>query len=615
MSFSSQPGCSATQNPVRKLNLSVHDGALKSKAYHPKALSNSLHPSTVAAPSFASSESSAFQRWKDFSQSSNQNQHFSRFNDTAKSSPLALNSDLSEEFSAYKNRQSQNSEAQWCSEFHQQLPSGVNSDAIKPRNELVDTVPIPFSSPHLPLFAPSTQSTLETAQVDENEFMEQFNNASLQLINSENEKLKQPSQAPLTLEQLWTDRLTTLRANGLDPKSLEDYQARWEELYAEAKVRFPYLTEKNEQLNNFTNDESTSNQYASSQATNTQGTDIPEVSYTNINKEDDLAKEDVFSDEQFDSNLKKIETLPFLENVYEKAQMLIKNNGSICEAAVLLEKSILQNPSHLETWQSLAYVHTLLGNESRVVESLIETKNLGSNQANTEMDLAVAYVNQGLRENALACLRDWLYTSHPEYSSRFSSIEHKFERLKAPDNTKAVQACFLDLIYLLLTSKKADDKAQTGLGITMYLLEDFSKAADCFQKAAQSDPRNCVLWNKLGASLTNSNQEGKALQAYKRSLELQPQYVRTRSNLSISCINMSCYEEAAEHILDAVDIVQDKHGVLTRCESSTELWDMLRKVLLVGYQSMSLASLAKPGSSTSELRNKIESFTGEDEYY
>ncbi|EPX74216.1 peroxisomal targeting signal receptor Pex5 [Schizosaccharomyces octosporus yFS286] len=612
MSFSSQPGCSATSNPVRKLNSSIHNGALKSINYRPKAVSSSLQSSNVPTSNLASSESSAFQHWKDFSQSISQDQRDSQLNFTARNSPLIQSSSWSEEFSAY-NQQSQKSIPQWHFELKHQLSSRNNSNTLNSKNELINTAPIPFTPHHFPLAASSTRSTMETTQVDEDELMEQFNNASLQSSISDNDnfKLNTQAQAPLTLEHLWRERLTNLRTNGFDPKSLEEYQTRWEEFYEEAKINFPYLIEKNRQPNSFITNENASNQYAYSAPENTRALDT-----ANLNKENDETKEDTSIDEQVDTiDLKKLNSLPLIENAYEKAQKILESNGPICEAAVLLEKSVLQNPSHLESWQSLAYVHTLLGNEMRVVEALLETKSLSSDHINTEMDLAVAYVNQGSRQSALACLRDWLYASHPEYSSRFSSIESKFEKLNVPDSTKAVQACFLDLIYLLSTSKKADDKAQTGLGITMYLLDDFSKAADCFQKATQSDPKNCVLWNKLGASLTNSKQEGRALKAYKRSLELQPQYVRTRSNLSIACINMSCYEEAAEHILNAINIVQDKHGILTHCESCTELWDMLRKVLLVGYQSMSLASLAKPGSSTSSLRNKIESYTGEDEYY
>ncbi|EPY49338.1 peroxisomal targeting signal receptor Pex5 [Schizosaccharomyces cryophilus OY26] len=598
MSFSSQPGCSATSNPVRKLNSSVHDTALKSKAYHPKVFQNPLHSTTLAAPNLNYSESSTFQHWKDLSQSPSQHQNFPLFSLTTKNSSSVPNRAWSQEFSAYTNQQNQNSETKWISEFNQQPPSIISNDTIKSRKQKEKTVPVPLSSPQLPMSAAAAHSPLEVAHVNEDELMEKFNHASLEAKSLDKGNLEQTSQAPLTLEQLWTARLADLRTNGLDPKSLEEYQIRWEEFLEEAKIKLP-----------------ASKQHAFSHTEANQAMETSGTEYENLNKINEQKKE-IFSEEQIDSiDYKKLEALPFIEDLYEKAQTLLKNKGPICEAAVLLEKAVLQNPSHLESWQSLAYVHTLLGNESRVIESLLNIKMLDSNQINIIMDLAVAYVNKGSRENALACLRDWLYASHPEYSNRFSSIERKFESLNVLDNTKAIQACFLDLICLSSSSKKFYDKAQTGLGITMYLLEDFSKAADCFRQAVQRNPENCVLWNKLGASLTNSKQEGKAIQAYKRSLELQPQYVRTRSNFSIACINMSCYEEAADHLLHAVDIIQDKHGVFTRCESNLELWDMLRKVLLVGYQSMSLASLAKPGFNTNELRSKLDSYAGEEEYY
>ncbi len=128
-----------------------------------------------------------------------------------------------------------------------------------------------------------------------------------------------------------------------------------------------------------------------------------------------------------------------------------------------------------------------------------------------------------------------------------------------------------------------DSNIQVGLGLLFYNIQDYEKTIDCFTAALSVRPDDYLLWNRLGATLSNSGKNEEAIGAYHKALELKPSFVRARYNLGVSSMNIGCYREAAEHFLSALSlhvVHPEKH-----VNVSKTIWDTLyRNFVLVFFK-------------------------------
>jgi peroxin-5 len=178
-----------------------------------------------------------------------------------------------------------------------------------------------------------------------------------------------------------------------------------------------------------------------------------------------------------------------------------------------------------------------------------------------------------------------------------------------------------------------DPDVQVGLGVLFYGVEEYDKAVDCFGAAldstesgiANSSSQVHLLWNRLGATLANSGRSEEAIDAYSRALSFRPNFVRARYNLGVSCINIGCFTEAAQHLLGALSMhkVVEKEGKerarevvgngvserdldnMIHQNQSTNLYDTLRRVFgQMGRRD--LADMVGPGLDVEKFRGEFE---------
>lgn len=86
----------------------------------------------------------------------------------------------------------------------------------------------------------------------------------------------------------------------------------------------------------------------------------------------------------------------------------------------------------------------------------------------------------------------------------------------------------------------------------------------------------------MGATLANNGRSEEAIDAYHKALELRPSFVRARYNIGVSCVNIGCYKEAAEHILTGLSMHKRGNGDSEEgVNVSSNSWEMLRKAFIM----------------------------------
>lgn len=311
-----------------------------------------------------------------------------------------------------------------------------------------------------------------------------------------------------------------------------------------------------------------------------------------------------FEDQQHNQFL----DLPKEQDAYEIGLQLMENGAKLSEAALAFEAAIQKDQGHVLAWLKLGEVQTQNEKEIAGISALEKCLELLPENSEALMTLAISYINEGYDNAAFATLERWISTKYPQICDKAREKNPLIDDEDRFSLNKRVTELFMKAAQLSPDHANMDPDVQMGLGVLFYANEDFDKTIDCFKAALSIKPDDPVLWNRLGASLANSNRSEEAVNAYFKALELKPTFVRARYNLGVSCINIGCYKEAAEHLLSGLSM-HEVEGVLDdgsnfNNNQSSSLMETLKRAF-IAMDRRDFLELVKPGMDLNQFRGEF----------
>ena len=182
------------------------------------------------------------------------------------------------------------------------------------------------------------------------------------------------------------------------------------------------------------------------------------------------------------------------DNPYLLGLQILQDHGSLSLAALAFEAAVQKDDSNSDAWLQLGKVQAENEKELPAISAL--QKSVETNPLNVEglLSLAVSYINEGMTDQAHTSLNKWLQTSFPQLNvPTFETNAH--------DN---LCKYYLMAIQNDAKTEQVNADLQLGLGLLFYNVGEYDKTVDCFTCALSTRVDDYLLWNRLGATLSNS---------------------------------------------------------------------------------------------------------------
>ncbi|KAA1476078.1 TPR-like protein [Dentipellis sp. KUC8613] len=280
----------------------------------------------------------------------------------------------------------------------------------------------------------------------------------------------------------------------------------------------------------------------------------------------------------FEQNNRYLDPSTSSQSPLADAKALLEQNGSLSEAALLLEAAIQKGDlgeGGYEAWILLGEVRNMDEREDAGMKALTEGVRLAeaAGAAGAGMvSLAISYTNESFDRASNTMLIRWLRARYPERPIPQATLDSLTQ--SQWHSHDLVTEAFLDLAREQHSQGVIDPDVQIALGVLFYTNGNYDRAKDCFETALSARPKDYLLWNRLGSALSNGNKPEESLGAYREALSLRPTYTRAIYNVGVACLNIGADKEAAEHFLSALALQESTGG-----EKSEQLWTTLRRAL------------------------------------
>ncbi|CAM9536525.1 unnamed protein product [Chrysoparadoxa australica] len=261
-------------------------------------------------------------------------------------------------------------------------------------------------------------------------------------------------------------------------------------------------------------------------------------------------------------------TDPFAEGVR------LLEEGDIAGAIMCFEAELQQRPQNAEAWTMLGQAHQENDQDKLAITCLDAAVDHDPYNLEALLALGVSCVNELDSEKALRTLKAWVQ-HNPTYAGLQIQVDEYSDG-----------SLMDEVMQLMLQAQEfsaADPDAKVVLGVLYNVSRNYDAAAEAFELALRARPADYGLWNKLGATLANSNRSAEAIPMYHKALEMKPRYARGWLNLGISMANLNRYSEAANCYLKALSLNrQAKHiwaylRIVWTCEERFDLVQLASK--------------------------------------
>jgi len=204
--------------------------------------------------------------------------------------------------------------------------------------------------------------------------------------------------------------------------------------------------------------------------------------------------------------------------------------GRLEGAKKIFEHCIEANPGFVDAYFGLALVFEDLkdyGSAIKVYEEIIEK---GSSLEEAWFNLGVMYTYVNDRKKALECYSKAVEID-PSNTMAWSNMGACYAHLKDFENSTRCFGESLRRDYTIPT-------AWYNLGTSYCALGSYEKGIMCLEEAVRLNPLHQDAWTNLASAYLDSKDTTKAIEIYKRSLEIDPENGLALKGMLIACIKL-----------------------------------------------------------------------------